>query len=154
MFVGAKLATILCLLMLRTSFFIYTNYLTIVCYNQPCIAFIYTLYIILQIKEKEPLPLSVEVLLHAAARAATFFNCTATWAVYSVGLLLFVTLTFQSYAVIQTATRPAVKSAIPAVSILCSRTDCSGKDTQQLHFLHNIALCILLFFGAVIMVFC
>ena len=58
--------------MLRTSFFIYTNYLTIVCYNQPCIAFIYTLYIILQIKEKEPLPLSVEVLLHAAARAATF----------------------------------------------------------------------------------
>ena len=106
-------------------FFICTNYLTFHICNQPCIVFIYTLYIILQIKEKEPLPLSVEVLLHAAARAATFFNCTAAWAVYSVGLLLFVTLTFQSYAVIQTATRPAVKSAIPAVSILCSRTDCS-----------------------------
>ena len=50
------------------------------------------------------------------------FNCVAAQAVYSVGLLLFVTLTFQSYAVIQTATRPAVKSAIPAeFSILCSR---------------------------------
>ena len=165
------------MLTVRTCFFACFNYLTFHIYNQSCIVFIYILYIILQIKEKEPLPQLVEVLSHAAARAATFFNCTAAWAVYSVGLLLFVTLTFQSYAVIQTATRPAVKSAIPAVSILCSHVDCFlvlqifldrnkavsilrshvdcfGNSLQRLHFLHNVALCILLSFGAVIMVRC
>ena len=56
---------------------------------------------------------------------------------YSVGLLLFVTLTFQSYAAIQTATRPAVKSAIPAeFSILCSHTDCFQYCSIYVHRLY------------------
>lgn len=61
------------LLFCRTCFFACFNYLTFHIYNQSCIVFIYILYIILQIKEKEPLPQLVEVLSHAAARAATFF---------------------------------------------------------------------------------
>ena len=41
-----------------------------------------------------------------------------------------------------------------AVSILRSHVDCFGNSLQRLHFLHNVALCILLSFGAVIMVRC
>ncbi len=74
---GAKLAAILWLLAVRTTFFVCTNYLTVVYCNQPCIVFIYILYIFCCWVEKEPLPQSVEVLSHAAARAATFFNCIA-----------------------------------------------------------------------------
>ena len=47
MFAGAKLARILCLLAVRTTIFVYTNYPTFGLYNQPCIAFIYSLFIFL-----------------------------------------------------------------------------------------------------------
>jgi len=77
MFIGAKPLEILCLLAVRTTFFVCTNYLTVVYCNQPCIVFIYILYIFCCWVEKEPLPQLVEVLLHAAARAATFLVLTA-----------------------------------------------------------------------------
>ena len=54
MFVGAKFATILCLLTLRTAFFICTNYPTFRICNQPCIAFIYILYIFAAGWKKSP----------------------------------------------------------------------------------------------------
>ena len=78
---------------------------------------------------------------------------------------------FQSYAVARTASfciflslrlpkcfnlmqshglRPELRQAVEQtiqVSILCSRTDCVGKDTQRLHFVYDAALCILPFFG-------
>ena len=40
------------------------------------------------------------------------------------------------------------------ISILCSRVGYVGNSAQRLHFLHNIALCILLSFGAVMVVCC
>lgn len=51
------------------------NYPTFCICNQSCIAFIYFLFIscFFRQMEKEPLPQLVEVLSHAAARAATFF---------------------------------------------------------------------------------
>ena len=79
MFVGAKPARILCLLAVRTTFFVCTNYLTVVYCNQPCIVFIYILYIFCCWVEKEPLLQSVEVLSHAAARAATFLVLATIW---------------------------------------------------------------------------
>lgn len=62
-------------------FFICTNYLTIHICNQPCIAFIYFLFISCFFRQmgKEPLPQSVEVLFHAAARATTFLVLAAMW---------------------------------------------------------------------------
>ena len=60
-------------------FFVCTNYLTVVYCNQPCIVFIYILYIFCCWVEKEPLPQSVEVLSHAAARAATFLVLATIW---------------------------------------------------------------------------
>lgn len=41
-----------------------------------------------------------------------------------------------------------------AISILCSRVGYVGNSAQRLHFLHNVALCILLSFGAVMVVCC
>ena len=79
MFIGAKPTRILCLLAVRTTFFVCTNYLTVVYCNQPCIVFIYILYIFCCWVEKEPLPQSVEVLSHAAARAATFLVLATIW---------------------------------------------------------------------------
>ena len=121
----AKPLEILCLLAVRTTFFVCTNYLTVVYCNQPCIVFIYILYIFCCWVEKEPLPQSVEVLSHAAARAATFFSFwavmrTASQVVTVRGCSVFVSilcshtirprlsifsisLRFQSYAVTQTA---------------------------------------------------
>ena len=40
------------------------------------------------------------------------------------------------------------------ISILCSRVGYVGNSAQRLHFLHNVALCILLSFGAVMVVCC
>ena len=93
---------ILWLLAVRTCFFACFNYLTFHIYNQSCIVFIYILYIILQIKEKEPLPQLVEVLSHAAARAATFLV----------------------FAVIQAAFHEVKVYCNEYISILRSRTDC------------------------------
>ena len=99
------------------------------------------------VKEKEPLPQSVEVLSHAAARAATFFSFwavmrTASQVVTVRGCSVFVSilcshtirprlsifsisLRFQSYAVIQTATTQIPPSCPRTIiSILCSHTDC------------------------------
>ena len=45
MFAGAKLTVILCLLTIRTEFFVCFNYPTFRICNQPCIAFIYLLFI-------------------------------------------------------------------------------------------------------------
>ena len=45
--VGAKLTAILWLLTVRTGFFVCLNYPTFGHYNQPCIAFIYSLFIFL-----------------------------------------------------------------------------------------------------------
>ena len=45
MFAGAKFTVILCLLTIRTEFFVCFNYPTFRICNQPCIAFIYLLFI-------------------------------------------------------------------------------------------------------------
>ena len=98
------------------------------------------------VKEKEPLPQSVEVLSHVAARAATFLVFAVTWTASQVvtvrGCSVFVSilcshtirprlsifsisLRFQSYAVIQTATTQIPPSCPRTIiSILCSHTDC------------------------------
>ena len=98
------------------------NYPTFCICNQSCIAFIYFLFIscFFRQMEKEPLPQLVEVLSHAAARAATFLVLTAMWTAsqavtvlgcsvalcgsYRPRLGIFsISLRFQSYAVTQTA---------------------------------------------------
>ena len=84
--------------------FAYFYYLTIHICNQPCIVFIYILYIFSTSTEKEPLPQLVEVLLHAAARAATILI------VQPHGLCLRVLLLWLKVAV---------------VSILCSHFNLS-----------------------------
>lgn len=80
------------------------NYPTFCICNQSCIAFIYFLFIscFFRQMEKEPLPQLVEVLSHAAARAATFSVLAAMWTV--------------SQAV-------TVLGCSVDVSILCSHTD-------------------------------
>ena len=63
------------------------------------------------VKEKEPLPQSVEVLSHAAARAATFLVFAVTWTATAINAKGITTngfqsyAFFQSYAVMQTSTR-------------------------------------------------
>jgi hypothetical protein len=141
----------------------------------------------------------VEVLLHAAARAATFLIFSSHTGCFlflgrglrrplcfnlmqSRRLLLCVEkmfgrdFLFQSFAVTQTASMPFARMCkryiafilmqpyglrlaekqIPLVviSILCSHTDCFGNDTQRLHFVHDVALRILPFLCAVIIVCC
>ena len=204
-------------------------------------------FFLLPLTEKEPLPQSVEVLLHAAARAATFlivqspglhstrlkstttsisFNLmwlrrqllpspahwafqfyAVTWTASAqrcppyhrrlVSILCGHTdrnactcpiasiwvLSFQSYAFFLSILCSCVGSFIArertshhngfnlmqpcrlrcigfnfaitsAISILCSRVGYVGNSAQRLHFLHNVALCILLSFGAVMVVCC
>ena len=70
------------------------------------------------------------------------------------------TSVFQSYAaawttLCQKASKISdVHSFNLMLSILCSRVGYVGNSAQRLHFLHNIALCILLSFGAVMVVCC
>ena len=53
---------------------------------------------------------------------------------------------FQSYAVTRAATDlKRVISTAHHISILCSHTGCDSNNTQRLHFVYNIALCVLLF---------
>ena len=171
--------------------------------------------------EKEPLPQSVEVLLHAAARAATFSIVQPHGLRPEVARFLYDSCfnLMQQHGLRQQAVtvprrsvdvsilysphglRPASHHASrvtayiyfnlmqsyrlrpfcaaggdPTISILCSHTDCIyptlhkqtechvsilcsrkgcvGNNTQRLHFVYSIALCALLFLGAVIIVHC
>ena len=133
-------------------FFVCTNYLTVVYCNQPCIVFIYILYIFCCWVEKEPLPQSVEVLSHAAARAATFFSFWAVMRTASQVVTVRGCSVFQSCAVIQSDRDWAFSvsvlgfnlmqsrrlllykgeiSGLP-ISILCSHTDCDDTDSTIL----------------------
>ena len=132
------------------------------------------------VKEKEPLPQSVEVLSHVAARAATFLVFAVTWTAFKwlrivprlalsilyshAGCFLIVPMT-QAILLRFNLTqlcglRPTRKNCLVAMhfnlmlSILCSRVGYVGNSAQRLHFLHNVALCILLSFGAVMVVCC
>ena len=53
-----------------------------------------------------------------------------------------------------TSQRRCFALASRSVSILCSRVGYVGNSAQRLHFLHNVVLCILLSFGAVMVVCC
>lgn len=72
--------------------------------------------------EKEPLPQSVEVLLHTAARAATFLIFSSHTGCFSSSLRsISRSALFQSYAITQTATlENCVKLCAYDVPILCS----------------------------------
>ena len=126
-------------------FFICTNYLTFCICNQPCIAFIYFLFIscFFRQMEKEPLPQSVEVLSYAAARAATFLVLATIWLrqcriiiqsyVAAQATFAFSCRCYKSYPVSILCSHTGsdmmaeIPSAIMSVSILCSRTDCDTK---------------------------
>ena len=86
--------------------------------------------------EKEPLPQSVEVLLHTAARAATFLIFSShTGCDHSILEVHYDHHGFQSYAVTQTAShRARVLWACMILSILCSRA--GYVDADCLNFLH------------------
>ena len=121
------------------------NYPTFCICNQPCIAFIYFLFIscFFRQMEKEPLPQSVEVLSHAAARAATFLVLATIWLrqcriiiqsyVAAQATFAFSCRCYKSYPVSILCSHTGsdmmaeIPSAIMSVSILCSRTDCDTK---------------------------
>ena len=132
------------------------------------------------VKEKEPLPQSVEVLSHVAARAATFLVFAVTWTAFKwlrivprlalsilyshAGCFLIVPMT-QAILLRFNLTqlcglRPTRKNCLVAMhfnlmlSILCSRVGYVGNSAQRLHFVHDVALRILLSFGAVMVVCC
>ena len=103
MFIGAKPLEILCLLAVRTTFF-HLYQLSHISYLQSTLYRVYLHFIHFSLlTEKEPLPQLVEVLPHAAARAATF-------------------LIFGSYV---DCFEALVKNYhLGFVSILCSHADC------------------------------
>lgn len=88
------------------------------------------------VKEKEPLPQSVEVLSHVAARAATFLVFAVTWTVFRQG-----DRHHHSSSNLMRSYRPQQTTVDDLFdSILCSHTDCvavtvSGVDVTDVSIL-------------------
>ena len=163
--VGAKLTAILWLLTARTGFFVCLNYPRFSLYNQPCIAFIYSLFIfLLPLYGKRAPAIIGRGSFPRSRTGCDIFNCVAAWAMSS-GLapgahFNLMQPTWAASQVLHSAISPQGDfnlmqsrrlllykgeiSGLP-ISILCSHANCFGNSTQRLHLAYNIALCALPF---------